>query len=124
MRCSPCYFALVLFVVGGLGLVLIGNWLKWGWVNTLCFRAAHLATITFVAAEAWLGMVCPLTTLEMWLRSKSNVATYQSSFIAHWLQVLLFWDLPAWVFIAVYTAFALAVLAAWWFFPPRHRYKE
>ncbi len=115
------HVALVLFVVGGLVLVVIGNVLKWPWVNALWFRLAHLATIAFVAAEAWLGMVCPLTTLEMWLRSKAKVLTYEGSFIEHWLHALLFWQAPAWVFTAAYTAFALAVAAAWWRFPPRKK---
>ena len=112
---------LVLFVVGGLVLVVGGNLLKWRWVNTLWFRLAHLATITFVAAEAWLGIVCPLTTLEMWLRSKAQSPTYEGSFIEHWLQTLLFWEASPWVFIAAYTAFALAVAVAWWYFPPKSR---
>jgi len=112
------HVALVLFVVGGLLLVVIGNIFKWAWVNTLWFRLAHVATIVFVSAEAWLGVVCPLTTLEMWLRSKAKAATYDGSFIEHWLQTLLFWDASPWIFIAAYTIFALAVAVAWWCFPP------
>jgi hypothetical protein len=116
------HVALVLFVVGGLVLVVIGNLLGWHWVNTLRFRLAHLATIAFVAAEAWLGFVCPLTTLEMWLRSKARAVTYEGSFIEHWLQALLFWQAPPWVFTAAYTVFALAVAAAWRYFPPEPRH--
>lgn len=115
------HVALVLFVVGGLVVVLVGNLRKWPWVNALWFRLAHLATIAFVAAEAWLGIVCPLTTLEMWLRSKVSDATYEGSFIEHWLQALLFWQAPPWVFTATYSVFALAVAAAWWRFPPRNK---
>jgi hypothetical protein len=113
--------ALVLFVVGGLILVIIGNLLKWRWGNSLWFRLAHLATIAFVVAEAWLGLVCPLTTLERWLRLKAKTATYEGSFIEHWLQALLFWQAPPWVFTAAYTAFALAVAVAWWYFPPKSK---
>lgn len=115
------HLATVVFVVGGLVLVLVGNALSWRWVNALWFRLAHLATITLVAAEAWLGLVCPLTTLEMWLRSQGRGPTYEGSFIEHWLQALLFWEAPAWVFTVSYTAFALAVVAAWWCFPPRRQ---
>ncbi len=118
------HVALVLFVVSGLILVIIGNFLKWRWVNLLWFRLVHLATIAFVAAEAWLGHVCPLTTLEMWLRLKAKAVTYEGSFIEHWLQALLFWQAPPWVFTAIYTAFALAVAAAWWYFPPKSRQDE
>ncbi|HYD96551.1 MAG TPA: DUF2784 domain-containing protein [Noviherbaspirillum sp.] len=116
------HVALVLFVVGGLVVVVAGNLLQWQWVNLLWFRLAHLATITVVAAEAWLGFVCPLTTLEMWLRLKANAVTYDGSFIEHWLRALLFWELQPWVFTTAYTAFTLAVVAAWWYFPPRRRW--
>lgn len=110
---------LVLFVVGGLVLVILGNALQWRWVNALWFRLLHLLTIAVVVAEAWLGVVCPLTTLEIWLRSQSEGEVYRTGFIEHWLQALLFWQAPAWVFTAAYTVFALAVAAAWWRYPPR-----
>lgn len=38
---------------------------------------------------------------------------------AHWLQRLIYYELSAWVFTVVYTAFALLVVLAWWRFPPR-----
>jgi hypothetical protein len=115
------HVAIVLFVVGGLLLVVVGNLLSWGWVNAPWFRLIHMATIAVVAAEAWIGFVCPLTTLEMWLRSQVHGVTYQGSFVEHWLQAILFWEAPAWVFAAAYTAFALAVAAAWRYFPPRRQ---
>jgi hypothetical protein len=113
------HVALVLFVVGGLVLVVLGNWLKWMWVNRWWFRLAHLAAIAVVVAEAWIGLVCPLTTLEMWLRKQGRDATYTGSFIEHWLQRLLYYDAPGWVFTTAYSVFGLAVIAAWWFFPPK-----
>jgi hypothetical protein len=113
------HVGIVLFVVGGLAVIVGGNLAGWRWVNRWWFRLAHLGTIAFVAAEAWAGVVCPLTTLEMWLRVQARAATYEGSFIEHWLQAILFWDAPAWVFTAAYTLFALAVAAAWWFFPPQ-----
>ncbi len=58
------HVAIVVFVVGGLVLVVVGNLSGWRSVNALWFRLAHLATIAVVAAEAWLGVTCPLTTLE------------------------------------------------------------
>jgi hypothetical protein len=113
--------ALVLFVVGGLPLILFGNRRRWAWVNDWWFRLAHLATIAVVAAEAWLGIVCPLTTLEAWLRMQAHGTPDEGGFIEHWLQALLFWQAPPWVFTLAYTVFGLAVAAAWWVFPPRPR---
>ena len=34
-------------------------------VNALWFRLVHLLAIGYVVAQAWLGQVCPLTTLEL-----------------------------------------------------------
>ena len=109
---------IVLFVVGGLLLVVLGNWRGWPWVNRPWFRLAHLAAITVVVAESWLWLTCPLTTLEWWLRARAGVAPYESSFIAYWLQTLLFYEAPGWVFALAYTVFGVLVAAAWWRFPP------
>ncbi|HEY6096119.1 MAG TPA: DUF2784 domain-containing protein [Gallionellaceae bacterium] len=113
--------AVVVFVVGGLATILIGNFKGWHWVNRLAFRLIHLLAIALVLAEAWLGIPCPLTTLEMWLRTQAGAATYSGGFIAHWLHRLIYYDLPPWVFMLAYSLFALLVLASWLWFPPRRR---
>ena len=115
------HLAGVLFVVGGLLLVLAGNWRRWHWVNALWFRLTHLAAIGFVVVQAWLGQVCPLTALEMWLRARAGVSTYGGGFIEHWMQRLLYHDAPDWVFVLVYSVFGLLVLASWFYFPPVSR---
>ncbi|MBC7600794.1 MAG: DUF2784 domain-containing protein, partial [Polaromonas sp.] len=115
------HLAVVFFVVGGLLLVLAGNLRRWHWVNALWFRLAHLAAIGFVVMQAWLGQVCPLTTLEMWLRSRGGVSTYGGGFIEHWMQRLLYYDAPDWVFVLVYSLFGLLVLASWLYYPPVSR---
>jgi len=115
------HFGIVVFVVGGLVLVVVGNRRAWGFVNRWWFRLAHLAAIGIVVAQAWLGVVCPLTTLESRLRRRAGGAGYETSFIEHWLGRALYYDAPAWVFTAAYTLFAAAVVAAWWYFPPRRK---
>jgi hypothetical protein len=112
---------LVAFVIGGLVVVLIGNRLGWQWVNSLGFRLAHLLVIGVVVAESWLDITCPLTTLEAWLRTQAMQTTYSQSFIEHWLQRILFYEAPTWVFAAVYTAFGAAVVASWIWYPPRRK---
>ncbi len=113
------HVALMLFVVLGLPLVVVGNLRGWRRVNAPWLRFAHLATIAVVAGEAWLGIVCPLTTLEMALRARAHEATYEGSFVEHWLQALLFWQGPPWVFTAAYSLFGLAVALTWWKWPVR-----
>jgi hypothetical protein len=115
--------AVIAFVVGGLILIIAGNIRNWRWVNAFWFRVAHLAAIGIVMAQSWLGMICPLTTLEMWLRAQAGEATYEGGFIAHWLDWLLFYDAPSWVFALLYTLFGLLVLATWWYIPPRSRHR-
>ena len=114
------HVAIVLFVVGGLVLVVLGNRRGWRWVNTWWFRLAHLGAIGVVVAEAWFGITCPLTTLEAWLRVQAGAPAYGGNgFIEHWLQRLLYYDAPPWVFTLGYSAVALLVLWAWWRYPPR-----
>ena len=112
------HVGIVVFVVTGLVLIIFGNLRHWRWVNRPDFRLAHLGAIGVVVAEAWLGVTCPLTTLEMWLRIRAHGPTYSGSFIEHWLQRLLYYDAPPWVFVAGYSVFGLLVAAAWWYFPP------
>lgn len=113
------HFAIVAFVIGGLVAVIVGNLAAWRWVNAPAFRLAHLGAIAFVVVEAWLGVTCPLTTLEMWLRAQARNATYSGSFIEHWVQRILYYDAPGWVFTLGYTVFGLLVVGTWWRFPPR-----
>lgn len=112
------HVAIVAFVVGGLALIIAGNWRGWAWVNRRGFRLAHAAAIAVVAAQAWLGVACPLTTLEMWLRTRAGQPSYGGAFIAHWLQALLYFDAPGWAFTLAYTVFGLLVAATWVRFPP------
>lgn len=109
----------VAFVVIGLFLVLVGGWMHWRWVRSPWFRAAHLLAIGFVVAQTWLGQVCPLTTLEMWLRARGGGQVYAGSFIGHWMQALLYYQAPNWVFAVCYSLFGLAVAAAWIWVRPR-----
>ncbi len=115
------HLAIVAFVAGGLAVIVAGNLRGWSWVNRPGFRGLHACAIAVVVAEAWLGLTCPLTTLEMWLRAQAGGATYGGGFIEHWLQALLYYDAPSWVFTAGYTAFAALVAGTWICFPPRRR---
>jgi hypothetical protein len=115
------HVAIVVFVIGALVLVVAGNLRHWQWVNRLWFRVAHLAAIAVVVGESWFGLVCPLTTWEMWLRARAGTSTYAGSFIEHWLQRLLYYDAPGWVFTLAYSLFGLLVAATWWYYPPTSR---
>jgi hypothetical protein len=115
------HLAIVLFNAGGLVLIVAGNRLGWRGVNHWWFRATHVGAIAVVVAQAWLGVTCPLTTLESWLRTQAGSVPYSEGFIQHWVQRILFYDAPAWVFAAAYTLFGLLVAIVWWRFPPQRR---
>lgn len=107
------HVGIVLFIVAGLVLILLGDRLGWRWVRHFWLRALHLAAIAYVAAESWFGIVCPLTSLEQWLRARAGQPTHAGDFIAFWLGKLMFYEAPPWVFIAAYSGFALVVIASW-----------
>ena len=100
----------VAFVVFGQLAILIGILCRWAWVRNRWFRWLHLGAISIVIAEALLGIVCPLTTLEGWLRARAGGTGYRGDFVGHWVHELLFYDAPSWVFTLVYAVFGLLVL--------------
>lgn len=111
------HFAFVVFVVGGLGAIWLGFARGWRWVRNFRFRVAHLAAIFFVAAEALLGVACPLTLWEDALRGRES----DLGFIARWVRAIMFYDAPPWVFTLAYIAFAAVVALTFWRVPPRRR---
>lgn len=115
------HFAVVIFVVLGLPAVLIGNRHGWAWANHLWWRVVHLLAIGVVVLQAWLGRYCGLTVLESSLRDKAGQVGYERSFIEHWVQRLLYYEGPLWVFALVYTVFGALVAWAWWRYPPTVR---
>jgi hypothetical protein len=111
----------VLFVISGLLLIFAGRLAGWSWVRNRVFRIAHLTAIGVVVLQSWFGVICPLTTLEMWLRARAGGATYAGSFIAHWLDTLLYYQAPAWVFAVCYTVFGGLVVASWFWVRPHSK---
>ncbi|MGE0331859.1 MAG: DUF2784 domain-containing protein [Ramlibacter sp.] len=112
------HVGVVLFVVVGELLFLAGGWRGWLWVRHRGLRLVHLALMAFIALQAWLGQLCPLTVWEQALRRTAGASGYSGGFIEHWLGRVLYWSAPWWVFVAAYTVFALLVAATWWWVRP------
>ena len=112
------HFSLAAFIVGGFVLIVIGGALKIQLVRYPWFRLTHLGLIAFIAGEAWLGMVCPLTRLEQALGILAGQPAYIETFTEHWLSHLLFFHGPPWVFTAVHSLAALTILISWFAVPP------
>ena len=111
--------AFVAWVVLSVPAILIGVWRKWEWVHRPAFRIPHCAAILYVAIDAVLGRMCPLTVWENALRQQAGQEGVGHSFIAYWVSQLLFHDLPAWVFTTAYVLFTLLILSLFWIAPIR-----
>ena len=112
------HLLVVVFVVVGLLLIFLGRLRRWTWVRNLWFRVIHLATVAVVVMQSWFAIVCPLTTLEMWFRARAGDAVYSGTFISHWMQSLLYYAAPPWVFAVCYTVFGILVVASWYLVRP------
>lgn len=111
----------VTFIVLGLVVIYLGAWLSWRWVRNFWFRILHLGGIGFVVLESWAGVICPLTIWEMQLREKAGQSVYDGAFIQSWLQSVLYYEAPHWIFVVIYTVFGGLVLASWFIVQPRRR---
>jgi len=109
------HFLIAAFIVAGLVLVWVGAALGWRWVRDPWFRYLHLGAIAFVAAEALLGVMCPLTVLEDMLRGRVPA----ESFTSRWIGALLYYRAPEWVFTVAYLAWTTATLLTLCWVPPR-----
>ena len=114
------HVGIVVFVILGAVAILLGR-TRWPWVRGFRWRLAHVLLMVFIALQAWLGALCPLTVWEQALRRRAGQASYGESFIEHWLSRLIFFDAPWWSFVAAYSAFAALVLLAWFLVPPTRR---
>lgn len=110
----------VIFNVFGLALIFVGNVLNWLWIRNPWFRLIHLFTIFVVVFLSWLNLICPLTSIEMALRTRAGDTAYSGSFISHWLETILYYQAPPWVFVIGYTIFGVIVIASWFLVRPRH----
>lgn len=116
------HVGVVAFVLLGALAIALGAWRGWRWVRGFRWRLAHVLLMGFIAAQAWLGALCPLTVWEQALRGHAGQAAYGGSFIEHWLSRLIFFEAPWWTFVAAYSVFAALIVLAWFRVPPlRHR---
>ena len=111
------HLLIMVFITAGLPLIYIGAARRWRWIRDWRWRVTHLAAIGVVAAESLAGIVCPLTLWEDALRGQES----KEGFIERWVDRILFYDFPVWVFTVAYTVFAALVIVTWFAVPPRRR---
>ena len=106
-----------LFVILGYFLIFMGYFFKWSFIRNRRLRLLHIAMIVFVGFEASIGMVCPLTSLEHYLRTGSSEA--QRSFISRLVENLLFYDFPEIYFSYAYLFLSALAILLYFKIPPK-----
>lgn len=74
------HFAFVLFVI--LGGLLALRWRR--------LARIHIPIALYGALIEFLGFVCPLTPLEVWLRRRGGEVGYEEGFIEHYITAALY----------------------------------
>lgn len=73
----------LLFVVFAvLGGLLLLKWPRLIWL--------HIPVVLWGALTEFLGLICPLTPLEIWLRQQAGADPYQGGFVSHYLVPLIY----------------------------------
>lgn len=110
----------VAYVVVGEALILLGWWRGWRWVRDFWFRATHVLAIGVVVFEEVIGVRCPLTVWEEWLRVRAGQPVTGQTFVGRLLHAILFYeDTPQWVFTLGHAVTGAVVLATLFLCRPR-----
>lgn len=115
------HLGVIAFNVFGLVAVPVGAWLGWAWVRGFWWRLAHLAILAVVALQALLDRICFLTIWQSDLLREAGESAVSRPLIARWIDRMIYWPLPLWVFVVFYILVWLYALALWWLVPPQRR---
>jgi len=73
--------------------------------------ALHVVTLVYGMIIEILGFWCPLTALEEWLEVRGGVSAYRGPFLLHYLDAVVYPDVPPNFLIA--GAIAVCILNLW-----------
>ena len=73
--------------------------------------ALHVATLVYSVIVEIFGFWCPLTALEEWLAIRSNLPAYRGPFLLHYLDAVVYPDIPPNLLIT--GAVAVCILNLW-----------
>lgn len=110
------HVAIIAFNLIGLFVIPVGAHYGWAWVRAPLWRALHLVSWGAVALQALAGRACFLT---IWQHDLAGTEAAATPLIMRWVNALIFWPLPMWVFTALYVAALAYALALLWLVPPR-----
>jgi hypothetical protein len=101
------HVAVIAFNVAGLLVIPVGAALRWRFIRIAWLRLLHLALLAIVAGQALAGRACILTILQ----DDASGQAASEPLIMSWVDRLVYWNLPFWVFTVIYSAIFLYVLA-------------
>ena len=107
------------FIVLGQAAVMVGWWRGWRWTRNPWLRWIHLAAILLVVYYGVTVGYCPLTRREYDLRLLAGQEPQARSLGGRILQALIYVELPDWMFLPIYSLFALLVIVTMFLYPPR-----
>ncbi|HTX48263.1 MAG TPA: DUF2784 domain-containing protein [Caulobacteraceae bacterium] len=113
------HVAIIAFNVFGLVAIPLGAWRGWSFVRVRSWRILHLLSFAVVALQSVLGRACFLTDWQADLTGGGD-----QPLIMRWVNSVIFWPLPVWVFEALYIALFASVLALYWLVPPIDRRRD
>ena len=111
------HVAIILFNVFGLIVVPLGVICGWPFVRVRWWRMLHLVLLGAVALQAVFGRACILT---LWQGAVATGAASPTPLIMGWVNRMIYWPLPIWVFAALYLLVFGYALALLWLVPPGH----
>ena len=111
------HFCIFLFMIFSFFLIPLGYYLKWEWVKNKYYRLIHLVLMGIIFIETILGFMCPLTILENFLRNDIEI----NNKITQIIHQIMYWDLPTYQFIIMYSLSLLYLIFLWFFFKPNLR---
>lgn len=109
------HLVVIAFNLAGLAAIPLGARLGWSLVRLRWLRLLHLASLAVVAAQAVLGRACFLTLWQADLTGGGR----QDPLVMRWVNAVIYWPLPMWVFTALYLAVLAYVIWLWRAVPPR-----
>jgi len=109
------HLAVILFNVFGLIAVPLGAVCGWRFVRVRWWRLLHLVSLAAVAAQAVFGRACILT---IWQAALTGEPGRPTPLIMGWVNRVIYWPLPLWVFAAFYLLVFGYALALLWLVPP------
>ena len=111
------HFLVVIFITVGFLLIPIGYYYYWSWIRNFKLRLFHFGLMFIVTFETLVGITCPLTSIENYLRGINN----SKSFISFWIEKIIYWDFPTSFFIFLYFVFLGWTLLMWKIYPPKFK---